>query len=218
MLLSYGSMQDPLKNEANLPIWLPFLFAFLGALGCIYTAYILIPEISPSALTSNKATELSTAQKENDNMLPATDDSEQTIITQSTPAIENSTAELFYDCPPLFIISFEENSLEPLLSGQPKKISQLKDWLSLNPNESIILGGHSSSEGLREPNLILSYRRAKAASRFLRDLGISINQISTQAFGEEKPIAGIPSLSAKNRRVTMQVKGMDVCQNHSDDY
>jgi hypothetical protein len=214
MQRSYDLVQDSFPNKNDFPVWLPFLLAFIGTLGCIYTAYIAVPKTLQRSLFSPDVSALASTDNDKieEQILPTID---VDLLVQADKEESVPAAAESYDCPPLFTLSFKENSLKPILKGSHEKMSLLRDWLTLHPSETIILGGHSSSEGLREPNLILSYRRATSVQRFFVKSGISKDQLSMQAFGEDKPIRGIPASSGENRRVSMQVKGMRECQNHS---
>ena len=204
----YDSMRDQSLNRTELPIWLPILLTLIGTLGCIYTAYIAIPNTLQRTLFLPKFSKQIVTDDIN-KPLPINKDIRISVPVNKivdTPKIVSD------DCPPLFIFSFKQNDLEPLLERRTQKISQLRDWLTQHPDETMIVGGHSSSKGLKEPNLILSYRRAQAVHHLFIASGIPEHQLSTQAFGEEKPMAGIPSSSERNRRVSIHVKGRDECQ------
>lgn len=203
MPLSYDLIRVQFLNRIDFPVWLPFLLTLVGTLGCIYTASVTVPEALQHTLF---ITELSSGRPDNQLL-------QNTAASLSEQKEENKIRD--GNCPPLFILSFNKNSLTPQLKEKDKKINQLKEWLGLHPRITIVLGGHSSSKGSKEHNLILSYRRAKAVQRFFIESGIAGHRLAAQAFGEEKPIAGIPSSSERNRRVSMHVKGMNECQNHT---
>jgi peptidoglycan-associated lipoprotein len=65
------------------------------------------------------------------------------------------------------------------------------------------LQGNCDERGTEEYNLALGKRRAESAKRYLADLGIADNRMSTVSFGEENPaVQGSSEQSwAKNRRV-----------------
>jgi peptidoglycan-associated lipoprotein len=72
----------------------------------------------------------------------------------------------------------------------------------MNSSFSVRIEGHCDERGTNEYNLALGERRAEAAAKYLRSLGISRFRISTLSYGEEKPVAygGSESAWAKNRR------------------
>jgi peptidoglycan-associated lipoprotein len=65
------------------------------------------------------------------------------------------------------------------------------------------LQGNCDERGTEEYNLALGKRRAESAKRYLADLGIADNRMSTVSFGEENPAVQGSSEQAwaKNRRV-----------------
>jgi outer membrane protein OmpA-like peptidoglycan-associated protein len=66
----------------------------------------------------------------------------------------------------------------------------------------IEIQGHCDERGTEEYNLALGQRRAEAARRYLRDLGISSSRIETKSFGESMPAVRGHGEAAwsKNRR------------------
>jgi peptidoglycan-associated lipoprotein len=63
--------------------------------------------------------------------------------------------------------------------------------------------GHADERGSTEYNLVLSEKRAAAVVRYLSDLGVPANRLSTVAYGEEKPADTTDH--AKNRRAELRV-------------
>jgi peptidoglycan-associated lipoprotein len=74
--------------------------------------------------------------------------------------------------------------------------------LRANPSSSIDIAGHCDERGTIEYNLALGERRARSAEKFLKDLGISGDRISTVSYGEERPVdtSTTEEAWAKNRR------------------
>jgi len=130
---------------------------------------------------------------------------------------DKSVAPQEDDCPPLFPFTFRRGSLEPLAPGLNAKITQLNEWLLRHPDVVVVVGGYASSIGADEFNLLLSYRRSKAVYELLTKAGISSEQLVPRAFGEQVTLAGEPSSSGKNRRVSMHVDGSTDCQQNSAD-
>lgn len=79
-------------------------------------------------------------------------------------------------------------------------------YLKNNSNARVRLAGHADERGTREYNVALSERRAQAVEKFLRLQGVPASQLSTVAYGEEKPAAMGSSMMAyaKNRRVEIE--------------
>lgn len=59
--------------------------------------------------------------------------------------------------------------------------------LKSNPQLKFRIEGHCDERGSDDYNLALSERRAQAALRYLTDLGISAERLSTIGYGKEKP-------------------------------
>ncbi len=62
------------------------------------------------------------------------------------------------------------------------------DWLQANPGKNVVVEGNCDERGTNEYNMALGQRRADAAAKYLIDLGVAKNRISTVSYGEEKPI------------------------------
>ena len=74
--------------------------------------------------------------------------------------------------------------------------------LRANPGLRIQVSGHCDDRGSDEYNLALGNRRALAAKQYLVDRGIDESRISTESFGEERPLdtAANETAWALNRR------------------
>ena len=99
-------------------------------------------------------------------------------------------------------IYFEYDSVTINSEGQ-SALNAHAEYLSLNPNQTMILEGHTDERGTREYNLSLGERRAKAVADFLTASGVQGQQIEVRSYGEENPVALDHSESAwqLNRRV-----------------
>ena len=73
---------------------------------------------------------------------------------------------------------------------------------------SLLITGHTDSQGKDAYNQDLSERRASSVRAFMITHGSDANRLSTDGYGERKPIAdnGTKEGRAKNRRVEMTVK------------
>ena len=80
------------------------------------------------------------------------------------------------------------------------------DWkarlLQANPAMNIRISGHADERGSDEYNLALGNRRAAAAKRYLVNKGIAESRISTDSYGEERPLdpGSTEEAWARNRR------------------
>lgn len=81
-------------------------------------------------------------------------------------------------------------------------------WLKANPQVRVEIEGHCDERGTNEYNLALGAKRADAVKRYLADLGIAANRLSTISYGEELPLCKEQSevCWAKNRRGHFVIK------------
>jgi outer membrane protein OmpA-like peptidoglycan-associated protein len=75
------------------------------------------------------------------------------------------------------------------------------------PAMTVEVTGHTDATGPAKYNLGLSERRAKAVTGYLVNQGIASDRISTQYYGETKPIESNETREgrAKNRRVEFKI-------------
>lgn len=77
------------------------------------------------------------------------------------------------------------------------------DWLKMNKDIRVLIEGHCDERGTNAYNLVLGERRAAAVKRYLIQLGIEGERLSTISYGEEMPLDPGQNEAAwgKNRRV-----------------
>lgn len=94
-----------------------------------------------------------------------------------------------------------------LTPANKSKLNRVKDILTVYPEVSIILTGHSIKEGLREFDLYFSIKRAEKAAEYLINNGISTDRIKVRGLGSNFPQTkqNGSRLSEKNN------KRIDVC-------
>jgi len=82
------------------------------------------------------------------------------------------------------------------------------EWLQKNADKKVVVEGNCDERGTNEYNMALGQRRADAAAKFLTDLGIAKDRVSTVSYGEEKPICKEANEAcwSKNRRDDFVVK------------
>ena len=80
-------------------------------------------------------------------------------------------------------------------------------WLKANPQVRAEIEGHCDERGTDEYNLALGAKRADSVKRYLVDLGISAERLSTVSYGEELPLCKEQNeiCWAKNRRAHFAV-------------
>ncbi len=81
-------------------------------------------------------------------------------------------------------------------------LSSNADWIKAHPNAQVKVSGHCDERGTQDYNLVLGDRRAKAVKRYLVDLGVRPQQISTISFGKNRPFCAErdESCHRQNRR------------------
>jgi len=100
---------------------------------------------------------------------------------------------------------FFGNASSQLSAPNKAKLKQLVHWLKSNPDKSIVVEGHASTNGNLDANRALSEKRANTVKEYLVELGADESRISVEAFGSDRPEFK-PGSSAKNRRVIIVAK------------
>lgn len=88
-------------------------------------------------------------------------------------------------------------------------LDPMVDLLKKNPSTRIELTGHTDVTGSTVMNIKLSTARAIAVAEYLRQRGVSANQLTSRGWGPWKPVASNETQEgrAKNRRVEFRVLG-----------
>jgi len=96
-----------------------------------------------------------------------------------------------------------ESGKSVLLKSSYKVLDDVADVLKRYPYYSLDMKGYTDSQGEAPANMDLSIRRAKTCYDYLISKGVKASQITSQGFGETKPIADNMNAAgrAKNRRV-----------------
>lgn len=76
-------------------------------------------------------------------------------------------------------------------------------YLEKHPKLKVDISGHTDDQGSKEYNHVLSHRRAKAVVKYLVELGLDKNRITSKGYGNQKPLDSTQTEKArqKNRRV-----------------
>lgn len=103
---------------------------------------------------------------------------------------------------------FDKANLKPLAQAILKRHAA---WMMENRDVilRIVVEGHCDERGTAEYNMALGQRRADAAARYLIDLGIDGQRITTVSYGFERPVdpGHNEAAWAKNRRAHFVVTG-----------
>ena len=105
---------------------------------------------------------------------------------------------------------FDTNKAD-IKSSSLQSLDTLADLLKKETSWKLLIEGHTDSDGSDASNLDLSKRRAESAKKYLTDKGVAADMISTNGFGESKPIADNKTAEgkAKNRRVVFTITTPD---------
>ena len=97
------------------------------------------------------------------------------------------------------------NASSILTAKSKAKLKATARWLKANPDKSVVVEGHASTNGNHAANQTLSEVRANAVKDQLVSLGVDESRISVEAFGSDRPEVK-PGASPKNRRVIIVLK------------
>ena len=119
----------------------------------------------------------------------------ESLETEDTGIMEGRTSGPMV---PVYF-AFDSSKIE---GEQVQRIETDADFMKKNPGLSIRIEGNCDPRGTQEYNLALGERRAQSAKKYLVNLGVSPDQLTTVSFGEEKLLLfGHDEISwAQNRR------------------
>lgn len=145
--------------------------------------------------------------------LASLSDAQETTAAEPTAPASTQLSPKLADCPPTITIPFKRGDVNPVITDDIQvRLEKLLEWLNGHPEAKLSVQGHADSAGPERRNLLLSYRRAKSVAIFLKKAGVPEQQITLLAAGENDPLEGIPTDSIDNRRVFLQIKGIENCQ------
>ena len=95
-----------------------------------------------------------------------------------------------------------------LLPEAQKKLDQVAEALLATPDRTLVVEGHTDSQGSDASNMDLSQRRADAVRAYLVQRGYASTQVVAQGLGEGRPIADntSPEGRSNNRRVEIVIQ------------
>ena len=119
-------------------------------------------------------------------------------------SVDNRGREMFLNDNIYF--DFDSAVLKP----EAQSLLQIKaQWLQDNPDViAVMIEGHCDERGTEAYNLALGARRADAVKQYMADLGLGSRSMTTQSYGEEKPVDLMHNEEAwaKNRRACFVIK------------
>ncbi|MFZ0242507.1 MAG: OmpA family protein [Desulfobacterales bacterium] len=95
-----------------------------------------------------------------------------------------------------------------LKPGAELSLAKLADFLQSHPDRTVLIEGHTDSQGAQEYNQKLSQRRAEAVARALEAQGVSAGRITATGLGEAYPVASNDTAAGRqqNRRVEVIIQ------------
>jgi outer membrane protein OmpA-like peptidoglycan-associated protein len=100
---------------------------------------------------------------------------------------------------------FFGTALTRIAPGASRTLDMVVDVLKKNPDQRIIVEGHTDSTGAADFNQALSEQRAAAVKEALVARGIDGGRIDTRGYGESRPVASDANEGGRqlNRRVEL---------------
>jgi OOP family OmpA-OmpF porin len=102
------------------------------------------------------------------------------------------------------LFDFDKTNIKPEAAAI---LDRLVAFMNENKDKRVALSGHTDSIGTEKYNQGLSERRAASVKNYLVKKGVDGSRVTSQGFGESKPIADNKTKEgrAKNRRVEIKV-------------
>lgn len=127
-----------------------------------------------------------------------------TVANNGCPEVSEDTMKKLNDYAKTILFDTAKSSFQkqtyPVLQAI---VAILKEY----PTAKFALEGHTDSDGKDAANLVLSQTRAAAVRSFLIDNGIAADRLTSEGFGETKPVAtnATKAGKAQNRRVEVKL-------------
>ena len=175
------------------------VFVMLFTTAC--TKKVVTPPVTDQAVEDSAAQQSEDAAGEStiseSNIAEAEARAAEERAAEEYAAQANAAREMFLNED----IYFEFDS--SVLSSSSQDILKLKGaWMMEHPGVSVIIEGHCDERGTSEYNIALGDRRAESVKKFMVDLGIEQERLTTISYGEERPLflEHNENAWAKNRR------------------
>jgi outer membrane protein OmpA-like peptidoglycan-associated protein len=106
-------------------------------------------------------------------------------------------------------ILFDQGKAEIKAESKPD-LDKVVAFMKANPTAQIELSGHTSSEGERNYNKSLSYKRVKACKDYIVNAGIAEERLVAVGYGPDRPVASNDTQAGRtqNRRVELRITSM----------
>ena len=157
--------------------------------------------------TASKPPEAAVPQKVAAAQKPPTSAPSKPAQASSLDALQKGNLGKGGDEGPLRDVNFDFDRYD-LSTGARDILKGHATWLKANSRSMVQIEGHCDERGTNEYNLALGAKRAESVKRYLIDLGISPDRVSTISYGEELPLCKDQNEEcwAKNRRGHFVIK------------
>ncbi len=91
-----------------------------------------------------------------------------------------------------------------LMPGAYAELQRVAGVINSDPGTSVIVEGHTDSDGTREYNQVLSERRANAVRTALISYGVDPRRITAYGYGEDRPL--VPNDTGYNKQRNRRVE------------
>ncbi|MBN2225114.1 MAG: OmpA family protein [Deltaproteobacteria bacterium] len=91
-----------------------------------------------------------------------------------------------------------------LMPGAYAELQRVAGVINSDPSVSVIVEGHTDSDGTREYNQVLSERRANAVRTALISYGVDPRRITAYGYGEDRPL--VPNDTGYNKQRNRRVE------------
>jgi peptidoglycan-associated lipoprotein len=97
-------------------------------------------------------------------------------LQSSTVSAGNTLGDIFFD--------FDQFQIRP--DAMPV-LDANAGWLRSRGSKAVLIEGHCDERGTLAYNLVLGEKRARAAKKYLQDLGVPASQLQITSYGETRP-------------------------------
>lgn len=157
--------------------------------GCAGHKKIIKPAVEPEVKTAPQTQPVTPSAPESTK--------EPQVVSQPVVEKETITLEMIH-------FEFDKYRLLPEVKTILEKNAEI---LKTHPEVKAIIEGHCDERGTIEYNLALGEKRANSAEKYLLDLGIKPERLSTISYGKERPLdsGSNEEAWAKNRRAEFKI-------------
>jgi len=161
----------------------------------LLVALLLVPLALSTSCCSKKAVKPTTNVEQQKPTNPTV--KEEGLTKKKYPGIQGE----FMESKALKDVHFDFDKFN-ITSAAATVLKKNAEFLLAHPTYKIQIEGHCDERGSVEYNLVLGERRAESTRKFLGNLGVNKDQLSTISYGEEMPLDPRHNEEAwaKNRR------------------